>query len=292
MVDAFAALIAEEERAGNGPWINTTDYSVPVYTVSAGQPTVHVQLHDHSAEPALAAAWAHVPLPPNARPAIGTDGDLVVWQPSSNRLWEFWRLVNDAGVWSASWGGVIRGVSQNPGIFGPGAYQGAKPWWGVSASSLPLVGGLITSEDLSRGIINHALAIAIPGVRAGFYSSPAQRDDGTSDASFALPEGAHLRLNPKLDLATLHLPHLTLMIAEAAQRYGMFVRDKSAVVQFFGQDPGPLGTDPYAGPDGYFEGKYPNQLLSSFPWGELQLLKMDLHPNGYSAHELRRARSR
>ena len=41
----------------------------------------------------------------------------------------------------------------------------------------------------------------------------------------SLPEGAHLRLNPNLNLAALHLPRLTLMIAEAAQRYGIFVRD-------------------------------------------------------------------
>lgn len=290
VIPAFAALIAGEQQAGNGPWINTTDYSVPVYTVTKHEPTVTVRLENHRAEPTLSAAWRNVPLPVDAQPSAGTDGDLVVWQPSTNRMWEFWRLVRDATGWHASWGGVMRKVSQNPGVFGDGAYPGARPWWGVSASSLPLVGGLITLEDIEHGNINHALAIAIPGVRAGLYTSPAQRDDGTSPEPLALPEGAHLRLNPKLDLSTLNLPPLTLMIAKAAQRYGIFVRDKSSVVQFFAQDPTPLGKDPYAGERGYFEGKYPNQLLASFPWNELELLKMSLHPSGFSRRQVHQLR--
>jgi hypothetical protein len=92
-----------------------------------------------------------------------------------------------------------------------------------------------------------------------------------------LPEGAHLRLDPNLDLTTLHLPRLTLMMAEAAQRYGIVVRDRAANVTFYAQDPTPTGTNPYTGAQGYFEGKSPKQLLRSFPWSHLQLLKMDLH---------------
>ncbi|MGO9759949.1 MAG: hypothetical protein ACLP1Q_01645, partial [Solirubrobacteraceae bacterium] len=39
----------------------------------------------------------------------------------------------------------------------------------------------------------------------------------------------------------------------------------------------PTGTEPYTGADGYFEGKYPRELLASFPWNRLELLKMELH---------------
>lgn len=84
-------------------------------------------------------------------------------------------------------------------------------------------------------------------------------------------------LDPKLDLAALHLPRLTLMIAEAAQRYGIFIRDRAGSVAFYAQDPTPTGTNPYQGPHGYFEGRAPSQLLVSFPWSHLELLRMDLH---------------
>ena len=51
------------------------------------------------------------------------------------------------------------------------------------------------------------------------------------------PEGAHLRLDPRLNLAALNMPPLTLMMAEAAQRYGIIVRDYSPNIAFIAQDP-------------------------------------------------------
>jgi hypothetical protein len=277
----FAELIAEEAQTiGGGPWMNTIKYSVPIYTVPREQPTVTVRLTTRHPVPALSAAWRAVPLPSNAQPAVGTDGDLVVWQPSTDRLWEFWRLVHDeTGGWSASWGGAIQHVSSNPGVYGPEAWPGAVTVWGVSASSLSLVGGLISLENLEKGHINHALSMSIPDVRAGVYASPAQRSDGRSTDPLSLPEGAHLRLDPNLNLAALHLPRLTLMIAEAAQRYGIFIRDHAKVVSFQGQTPYPNTPNPYTGPNGYFEGrKTPRRLLAAFPWNHLELLKMELHP--------------
>jgi hypothetical protein len=217
-------------------------------------------------------------LPANAQPAAGTDKHLVVWQPSTNRLWEFWHLADGPEGWSASWGGAMQNVSQDSGAYGPSVWPGAQTGWGGSASSLSLAGGLITLEDLEMGQINHALALAVPQVRADAYSSPAERDDGTSLNPLSLPEGAHLRLAPGLNLASLHLPKFTLMLAEAAQRYGIIVRSRASNVAFYGQDPIPTGTEPYAGRNGYFEGKYPNELLASFPWSYLQLLKMELTP--------------
>jgi hypothetical protein len=276
-VEAFAAEVAHDESVKHPPWINTTSSSIPIYTVAADQPTVGVTLEDASRAPSLQAAWTSVPLPPTAQPAAGSDKVLVVWQPSTDRLWDFWRLVHTVEGWQATWGGAMQNVSSNPGVYGPEAWPGAKPWWGDSASSLEPVGGLISLEDLELGQINHALGIAIPNVRAAEYASPAQRTDGTSTEPLSLPEGVHLRLDPKLDLAALHLPRLTLLIAEAAQRYGLFVRDYAPNVSFYAQDPTPTGTNPYGGPNGYFEGKSPRELLASFPWRHLQVLEMNLH---------------
>jgi hypothetical protein len=275
LVEALDTEVARELSAGKGPWINTTSDSVPVYTVEAEQPTVPVQL-EYDLEPALAASWSEVPIAATAKPAAGSDKTLVVWQPSTGRMWEFWRLVRRAGGWSASWGGSIQDAYADSGVYGPEAWPGAKPWWGASATSLAIAGGLMTFTDLEQGRIEHVLAMAIPNVRAGIYALPAQREDGKSSNPQSLPEGAHLRLDPSLDLSTLHLPPLTLMIAEAAQRYGIIVRDQASNIAFFGQDPTPTGSNPYTGPRGYFGGKYPSQLLSSFPWSHLQVLSMSL----------------
>ncbi len=280
LTGAFEAEVGRELRRGSGPSIGTSSYGVPIYTVGPDQPEVSVRLASSSPAPALQAAFEAVPLPPDAEPTGGTDSNLVVWQPSSDRLWEFWRFQRTPQGPQASWGGAMRDVSSNPGVYGPEAWAEAKPWWGSSASSLSIAGGVITLEDLRRGEINHALALAIPEVRAGVYSSPAQRSDGGSENPLSLPEGAHLRLDPSLDIAALHLPRTTRLIAEAAQRYGILVRDGATVVHFFGQDPVTAAKNPYLGPGGYFEGDSPSQLLASFPWSRLQLLKMNLHPVG------------
>jgi hypothetical protein len=270
--------IKEDEAGFQGAWIGieTTAYGVPIYIVPAGQPMVRVELKGGKAA-ALQAAWEAVPLPASAHPAEGSDGHLVVWQPSKNRLWEFWRLAHGAEGWSASWGGAMGKVWSNSGVYGTEAWPGALPGWGASASSLSIAGGLITLEDLRMGKINHALAVSIPNVRAGVYTSPAQRTDGRSTDPLSLPEGAHLRLAPWLNLASLHLPPLTLMLAEAAQRYGIFVRDNGPSIAFIAQDPVSTPTNPYLGPNGYFEGTNPMRLLAAFPWSHLQLLHMQLH---------------
>ena len=274
---AFAAEVEAKTNKGERPWINTTDYSVPVYKVPADQPTVRVRLDSPYAAPALQAAWRQVPLPPGAQPSEGTDGNLVVYQPATERLWEFWRFSDEGGVPQAAWGGAIRDVSHSSGAYGPKAWPGAKPWWGSSASSLSIAGGLITFADLRAGHINHALALAVPRVRQGVFSSPARRTDGTSTSAVTLPEGAHLRLDPNLDLTALGLPPLTLMIARAAKHYGIFVRDRAGVAHFFAQDPSTLSGNPYLGEDGYFEGSSPGDLLANFPWSHLQVLPMKLH---------------
>jgi hypothetical protein len=278
LVGALGHEVSQEEQAGRGPWINTTSFSVPILTVGANQATKSVTL-DHAPDAALSAAWSAVPLPSAARASQGSDGNLVVWQPSSDRMWDFWRLQREGDGWHAAWGGAIEDASRNPGVYGPDAWPGAKPWWGATASSLALAGGVMTINELRRGQIDHALAIAVPDVRAGVFASPAQRTDGTSLDPSSLPEGARLRLDPRLNLASLEMPPFTRMMAVAAQRYGIVVRDYASNVAFIGQDPLPTGSDPYRGPGGLFDGEYPAQLLASFPWAHLQVLKMDLHQN-------------
>ncbi len=277
LVATLAARAFTEAQAKLGPFVTTSPYGVPVYRVPADQPTVPVKLVGHSGETALRAAWRAVPLPANARPAAGTDGHLVVWQPHSDRLWEFFRLTRASTGWQAVWGGAMRNVSADPGVYNRRVWPGSEPWWGASASSLSIAGGLITFEDLEDGEINHALAISLPEIRAGAYASPARRSDGASTDPLSLPEGAHLQLDPNLDLASLHLPWLTRLIAEAAQRYGIFVRDVAGDVTFYAQDPTPTGANPYSGPRGYYRGKSPTELLSHFPWRHLRVLKMRLH---------------
>jgi hypothetical protein len=252
--------------SGQAPTINTTAYTPPVYTAGATWPHVRVHL-DRPADPgsSLAAAFAAVPLAPDAQADPTTDGNLVVWQPATDKLWEFWRFERTRGSAQASWGGRLDTVST-----GSGNFTGN---WGASASGLPLVGGLILPHELQAGHIDHALTIGIPMVRAGVYSLPASRTDGRSNCARAIPEGARFRLDPALDVDSLGLPPAVATLAHAAQQYGIIVRDRSDAVAFAAQNVNSLPSDPYPA---LFGGQSPPDLLRQFPWSRLQLVQMDL----------------
>jgi hypothetical protein len=242
-------------------WINTTTYSTPVYTVPGGQPRVAVKL-DTSA-PALAKDFAAVPLPADARPAAGSDQQLTVYQPSTDTLWEFWLLTKKADGWHARWGGKMDGVSHNPGYF-------AAPY-GATATSLPLLGGLMRTTELAAHQIDHALAIAVPDVQARTFSWPAQRTDGVSSSSTAIPEGTRFRLPANLNVDALGLSPAVKAMARAAQQYGLVVRDRAGCVAFYAEDPTPSGINPYRSIFGtpWLDS---NNALKNFPWSSLQVV--------------------
>ena len=270
-LDALSKVYVADLRrqvARFGAYVNTTRYSTPVYQVPRQQRAVHVTVGGR--HPALSAALDGVPIPPTARPAAGTDGRMVVWQRSTDTLWELWRAARLADGWHAAYGGRMTGVSTNPGYFTD------PPQWGASATSLPLLGGLMRLDELRAGRIDHALAFGLPRPRAGVWSWPAQRTDGTVDSARAIPEGTRFRIDPALDLDRLPMAPIVRAMAVAVQRYGMVVRDRSGAVTFAAEDPTPTGANPFAGRDGLFGGRYISQLLKQFPWAHLQALRTSL----------------
>lgn len=279
-----SGLVGELIRQGMavGPWINTTQYSTPVYVVPKTQPKVRVHLDTPSSM--YTNAWdaqrlrdqlASVPIPKTVRPAAGTDRHIVIWQPSTDTMWELWIAHNvpvdpcewgrnDVLGWHAAWGARIKNVSTHRG-------SNDRPF-GATASGLPLMGGLIRTAELQSGSIDHALAIAIPDVKAGEYVWPANRTDGAYTGANAIPEGTRFRLDPKLDVNSLPLTPVGRMIAKAAQRYGLVVRDRAGAVAFFAEDPLGLGTGVNPYPE-LFGGLSPKAVFGGFPWGSLEALK-------------------
>lgn len=274
LVESFVAEIQRERAAAIGPWIGAGAGSTPVYRVPEDQPRVRVRLDRTTSRgaKALRRAFASVPIPRDAKPAPGLDGHLTVWQPSTDRLWELFHARREGGAWHADWGGAIRSVSKSPGYYTASAWPGATRNWGATASSLPIVGGTILLNELRRGRIDHALALNLPAPRAGQFAWPAQRTDGTGPPT-ALPEGARIRLDPTVNVDDYGLPKLGRMIARAAQRYGMVVRDQTHHgTSLWAEVP----TSPTHGLSTYLRGKSPAEVLANFPWDRMQVLQMKL----------------
>ncbi len=245
--------------------LNTSSYSAPIYTVPADQPKINMtwnncQNHPGGLDPGFAKVLQGVPVPTGAVPSEGTDADIVIWQPSTDTEWEFWKMAKDAstGAWSACWGGRTDNVSQSSGFF-PYPY-------GVSASGASFLADLIRISELQSGQINHAIDLSVPKPRSTF-SWPATRTDGTNGNPNDPAQGERFRLDPTFDTSTL--PPGERMIAVAMQKYGVIVTDSSALVTVQAEDPRPIPGGQVAY-DGFFPG---NQVeLPDIPWNRLQAL--------------------
>jgi hypothetical protein len=258
-------LVAElQHQLGRAdPWINSHEYSAPLYRVPADQRRVRVKLDTDYDR--LERDFASVPVPPDAEPAQGSDRHLVVWQPATDTMWEFWKMERRPDGWHARWGGKLAHVSESRGAF-------AAPL-GSTATGIPVAAGLIEAEELRRGRIDHALAFALPEARAGAFSPPATRTDGQTPGEQAIPLGTRFRLDPELDLDRLDLPRPTRTLAEAAQRHGMIARDKAGAVTFYAEAPRPghpVDLRELLG------GRYPSEVLERFPWDELEAVDAPL----------------
>jgi len=275
--ELVSALVTQVKKYG--PWINYVQYSVPVYTVPNTQPRHKVNLINPSEVKCvneLREVFEDVPIPDGAEPAAGTDKHLVVWQPSTDTMWEFWAMDknNSTGEWECRWGGKMFNVTSNPGY-----YLAPCTSWGGTATSLPLVGGLAMIDELKAGVIEHALPLAVQDTLKGVIIPPAERTDGFTDAPDALPEGTRFRLPANLNISSLNLHPFAQILALAMQKYGGLIRDTAgAIVLTYCEPPPKDQPDPYAGPNGFFRGSSPDKILSNFPWDKMQVVDQSWHP--------------
>lgn len=259
-----------------------TTLGVPIYIVGPDQPLVKVTVPNQTLQQAL----LKVPLPDNAVPGGTTDQRVAVYQPSTDLMWDFWKLTGGPGNWSASYGGRMVHTSTSPGYYRNVQTSSGEileqPLWGGVACSFAMVGGVMTIAELEAGSIDHALCFAMGHTRQGEWAFPAQRTDGSLTTADSVPEGARFRLDPNLDLASLSMPSFTRMMAKAVQTYGMLCNNQTGGgVEFRCETPDQYiaanGYNPYnAGPHPLFGGNTPAQILNAFPWSHLQLVKMDL----------------
>lgn len=270
----FVADFQRQMRAYYGNvTINTDAYASPVYYADASTPTTKVSFWDcqgkGSVDRALEAQWEAVPIPANAQQSDGTDGEMTVYQPSTDTIWEFWQTRKVNGQWQACWGGKMTNVSKGDGLW---AYP-----YGTSATGLPFLGGQITAAELQAGEINHAIGIALVEPKAyPALSWPANRTDGFYTGANAIAEGQRFFLDKSVNVDALNIHPVAKTIARAAQKYGFVVWDKAGALSLRAENPKSytsLGkADPYPA---LFNGTQQYAILDGFPWDKLRFLPMD-----------------
>jgi hypothetical protein len=277
--DNSAAFVTEFLRQKSAYYgtvgINTTAYASPVYYADANVPTIQVTQwdcqHKGYKDKELAKHWSAVPLPAHAVPAKGTDGEMTIYQSSTDTLWEFWQARIENGQWQACWGGRLANASKSEGIF--------PEYFGTTATSLPFIGGQITAEELQRGEIKHVIGIALVDLeKFNIFSWPAHRSDGYNPKNMPnrIPEGLRFRLDPSVNVDALKMHPVGKVIAKAAQKYGFVVWDKAGAITLRVQNP--LSYTAMRQPNPYsalFKDTPTHAILAGMPWDRLQFLPMN-----------------
>lgn len=278
--DAFMAEILRQKNTYYGTVnVNTASYASPLYIANASTPTQKVSYWDCTGkgyvDQNLVNQWASVPIPANAKQSAGTDGEMTIYNPATNTMWEFWQASNTNGQWKACWGGQMKNVSSGSGIW-------QNPY-GTTATGLPFIGGQITAEELKRGEIKHVIGIALVDLEhANIFYWPATRSDGYNPRGVKnrIPEGARFRLDPTVNVDALNIQPAAKVIAKAAQKYGFVVWDHAGSLSIRAQNA--ISYTSQGQPNPYpalFNNQPEYSVLNGFPWERIQFLPKDYGKN-------------
>ena len=208
--------------------------------------------------------FGQVHIPTSAQPDTGSDGHLVVLQPNGTEF-DMWIGQHTTSGWTAGsrWLESANGPAAN--------CSTVHACGGADAANFALAAGAVRPEEIAQGHIDHALAITTPDTRQGYIACPATNGDGTHASPNALPIGAHLQLDPNINVAALSIPTWEKVIAVALQQYGAYVIDTGGSVALYAQSN--LGR-PY---DAWARAGVPSTSpsLSNLPWHSMRVLSMN-----------------
>jgi hypothetical protein len=233
-IDPNSDILMGEFAALNALHINMTEWSVAVYPVDSKKaPKRYVRdLYQGQYGPGFGPR-KRVPIPEGvsaAGPDFGT-GYLVLEDRKAGKAWEMRQAGQDLdGTWFTGFGAEVD-------LKGAGV---KTPWMQAKAPALagsprpsgaPLIAGLIRTEELKAGKIDHALALGSPNVRRDVFVAPASTAlasvDGTAATTLGLPLGTRLQLDPSYDIENTALSPEGQAIARALQTYGAILVDEA-----------------------------------------------------------------
>ncbi|MGH3867947.1 MAG: hypothetical protein ACRDQ4_17850 [Pseudonocardiaceae bacterium] len=238
------------------PTVSVSDFTVSVFVASTRSPHYTIRPTAWWTPPGY---MLRAPIPDDAQPDPA-DGHLVVLDSPTQCVYEFYRARRTSTSWTAEWANAI--PANGNGIYPDGLSTRAS---GISSAA-----GLIWPEELRSGVINHALVFAYPFTRTGGPVGLATNSDGYSTNDAALPIGAHLVLDPTINIDALPLTPTDKTIAKALQRYGMILAGTSGGLTLYAVQPTSFAADPYAS-------IWPEQThpeISQIPFNHMKVLPL------------------
>jgi hypothetical protein len=189
---------------------------IPFATAPATQPLVPVAFeYADESDP------GPYPIPPDAPIEGGPDADgdrhVLVLVPDRCALYELYDAhPQPDGGWRAGSGAVFDLASN--------ALRPAG-WTSADAAGLPILPGLVRSDEVAAGEIAHALRFTAPRTRAA-YVWPARHEASDDDVPDLPPMGQRFRLRADFDLAGFSTTNRVILTA--LQTHGMLLADNGS----------------------------------------------------------------
>jgi hypothetical protein len=252
---AYVQLLTRSKKE-KGFSLALSEWSVPAYFTEAGTTRHNVTIEGFDD---VRRIMRDVPIPDNARPDPAEDAHLTIIDPATRCEYDLYQAAKTPTGWTAKWANV--NSTDDNGIYPTGL--------STRATGFAPLAGMIWPAELRNRRIEHALVFAYPYTRAGGPVPPATSSDGRTTLTAALPEGARVQLDPTLNLDTLKLTANERTIAEALQRYGMYLGDTGGALALYAINPQSFDTNPYTGllPD------EPSIPLTEIPVNRFRVLK-------------------
>ena len=199
---------------GSGTW-DGGPIGIPFDVVSNATPTYRVrfQYADESDK-------VRYPIPKNVHIEGGSkssgDRHALLVDKSSCRLYELYDLHHTAQGWKAGSGATWS--------LGSDKLRPAG-WTSADAAGLPIFPGLARWDEVSAGVIDHALRFTAPETRRA-YVYPARHFASSSNSPTLPPMGLRVRLKASVDISTF--PKQARVVLKALQVYGMILADNGS----------------------------------------------------------------
>jgi hypothetical protein len=146
------------------------------------------------------------------------DGDrhALLFDKDACRLYELYDLRRSGGRWTAGSGAIfdLRSNALRP-----------AGWTSADAAGLPIFPGLARWDEVSRGVVDHALRFTAPRTRRA-YVYPARHYASSSDDPSLPPMGLRVRLKASVDISSF--PRQARIVLQALKTYGMILADNGS----------------------------------------------------------------
>ena len=199
---------------GSGKW-DGGPIGIPFDVVSRTTP-----LHRVSFEYADESDRVRYPIPRHVHIEGGSrasgDRHAILVDRSACRLYELYDLRHTSHGWTAGSGATWRL---------PSNHLRPAGWTSADAAGLPIFAGLARWDEVSRGVIDHALRFTAARTRRAYVYPARHYASSSSDPSLP-PMGLRVRLKASVNIAPF--PRQARVVLRALQRYGMILADNGS----------------------------------------------------------------